>query len=452
MDAQGKRIIKTMTKTWQKGAGTLQGTGRAGFLYERMRQLTLFDEEEQTGMEDGAPEFVRNAWKKAKQDQKRNFSELQAMSYEEKIERQTGIAWEFYNEVHDRGCGCHVSVGGLDSITLFIWLHSIGIHVPAISVSAIEDRGNQRVHRALGIETVKPYKTKVQVLNEVGFPVISKRIAGKIDMLQHPTEDNRTVRHAIITGECGAQGHFAKNSRMKLPQKWLHLFGGYENENEGVSYQKPDFMVSNDCCYWLKEKPCDDWAKSHNSYPYLGIMASEGGQREEALVEHGCNYYGATVTRSAPFAIFMRNDLLRLAAEMDIWYQAHTDLFENLYYQQPYSMDRDGKVIPYEPLETIVPVIYGVIRHRGNGELYTTRAQRTGCSMCGFGIHLEQRPHRFDRLREDNPEEWDFWMRRCVTDKKTGEQYGWGKVLDYIGVPWEDVPAEQLELPLEQMQ
>ena len=26
----------------------------------------------------------------------------------------------------------------------------------------------------------------------------------------------------------------------------------------------------------------------------------------------------------------------------------------------------------------------------------------------------------------------------------TGEKYGWGRVLDYIGVEWEDVPAEQL--------
>ncbi len=416
-----------------------------------MRQLTLFDEDELTGVTDDAPEIVREAWKKAKQDQKRNFSELQAKPYEEKIKRQTDIAWEFYNEMQDRQCGCHVSVGGLDSITLFIWLRSIGIDVPAISVSGIEDKSVQKVHKALGIEIVKSYKTKVQVLNEVGFPVISKRIAGKIDMLQHPTGDNKTVRHAIITGECGEQGHFAKNSRMKLPQKWLSLFGGYENENEAVNYQKPDFMVSNDCCYWLKEKPCDDWAKSHNSYPYLGIMASEGGQREEALVEHGCNYYGATVTRSAPFATFMRNDVLRLAVEMDKWYQTHIDLFESLYYQQPYSRDKDGRIIPYEPLEAIVPAIYGVIRQHENGELYTTRAQRTGCSMCGFGIHLEQRPHRFDRLREDNPAEWEFWMYRCVTDKKTGEKYGWGRVLDYIGVPWEDVPAVQIELPLNEM-
>lgn len=417
-----------------------------------MRQLSLFEQEEEfTGIDESAPDVVQNAWRKAKQDMKRNFSELQSLSYEEKLERQKEKAYEFYDEMQKRGHGCHVSVGGLDSITLFIWLHSIGIHVPAISVSAVEDKGNQRVHRALGIELVKSYKTKVEVLNECGFPVISKRIAGKIDLLQHPTEDNKTVRHAIITGECGEQGHFAKNSRMKLPQKWLQKFGGYENENEGVNYDKPDFLVSNDCCYWLKEKPCDDWAKEHNSYPYLGMMASEGGQREEALVEHGCNYYGATVMRSAPFAIFTRNDILRLALEMDKWYHGNIKLFEELYYKQPYSMDKNGNVIPYEPLETIVPTAYGEIKQHANGDYYTTRAQRTGCSMCGFGIHLEERPHRFDRLREDNPLEWEYWMYKCVTNKITGEKYGWGKVLDYIGVGWEDVPAVQLELNFNQV-
>lgn len=28
---------------------------------------------------------------------------------------------------------------------------------------------------------------------------------------------------------------------MKLSQKWLEKFGGYENENENVNYGKPDF-------------------------------------------------------------------------------------------------------------------------------------------------------------------------------------------------------------------
>ena len=392
-------------------------------------------------------------WRRKKKEAKARFTAMQNLPYEVKVRRAQERAEEFIREMDKRGKNAHVSVGGLDSITLNIFLKSIGIDVPAISVSGLEDKSIQKVHKALGITILQSYKTKVQVLNEVGFPVISKRIAGKIDLLQHPTDDNETVRHAIITGECGELGHYAKNSRMKLPQKWLRLFGGYENENEGVNYGKPDphFMVSNGCCYYLKEKPCDDWAKEHKSWPFLGMMAIEGGQREEALVDHGCNFYGKTVMRSAPFAPFLRNDILQLALAMDKWYRCNTKVFEELYYEQPYSRDKNGDIIPYEPLDTIIPAIYGEIFQHQNGDYYTTRAQRTGCSMCGFGIHMEERPNRFDRLREDNPKEWEFYMYRCCTDKITGEKYGWGRVLDYIGVEWEDIPAVQIELPLNLM-
>ena len=391
-------------------------------------------------------EMSTEEWKQKKKEQKARFTALQNLPYEAKVKRQARKAWEFYEEMQARDCNCHVSVGGLDSITLLVWLHSIGIHVPAISVSNVEDKSIQQVHKALGIELVKSYKTKSEVINEVGFPVISKKIAGRIELLQNPTKDNVTVRHAIITGECGVQGHFAKNSRMKLPQKWLELFGGPENENEGVNYKTAPFKVSNRCCYYIKEKPCDDWAKEHNSKPYLGMMASEGGQREESLIEHGCNYYGKTVIRSAPFAPFMRNDILRLAIEMDMWYHEHLVLFEELYYRQPYSRDKDGNSIPYVPVESIVPLIYGGIQKDYNGDLRTTKAQRTGCSMCGFGVHMEKRPHRFDQKRQENQKEWEYLMYRMVKDTKTGEVYGWGKVLDYIGVGWEDIPPVQMSL------
>ena len=69
------------------------------------------------------------------------------------------------------------------------------------------------------------------------------------------------------------------------------------------------------------------------------------------------------------------------------------------------------------------------------------------CSMCGFGIHIEKRPHRFDRLREDNPKEWEFWMYKCAKDED-GNAFGWGEVLDYIGVGWEDVFIEYVQTEL----
>lgn len=348
-------------------------------------------------------------------------------------------AREFVEECDRRGLNYHVSVGGLDSITLFLFLHSIGIYADGISVSYLEDRSIQQVHHALGIEClqsavrevdpvtgVKKRWAKPQIIQEFGFPVLSKEVAAKIELLQNPTEKNKTVRHAIITGETGEYGGWQTDSRMKLAQNWLNLFGGYENENEGVSYKKPDFKVSSKCCYYLKEKPCDDWAKEHNSVPFLGLMASEGGRRAKSLRLHGCNYFGKSTIRSAPFAIFNRQDLLQLVLEMDAWYQKNWSKFSDKH------------------LDTIVPKIYGEIVRDPDGTLRTTKAQRTGCSMCGFGIHMEARPHRFDMMRESNPKEWEYWMKKCVTAPQTGETYGWGKVLDYIGVGWENKPDTDL--------
>ena len=320
------------------------------------------------------------------------FMQKQSLPYKAKIAHAEIRAREFYEKMDGN---CYVSVGGLDSITLFLFLKSIGINVPAISVSSIEDKSIQRIHKLLGIQEIKPYKSKVQVLEEHGFPIISKEKAGKIKALQNPTTKNTTVRHAIMTGETGEQGGFKTiktGSRMRLPQKWLDLFGGPENEKYGTSYKTAPFKVSNDCCYHMKEKPCDDFAKKNKLFPYVGMMASEGGQREKALMKHGCNYYGKTVTRSCPFAIFNRQDLLQLALD----------------------------------LKVPVPEIYGTIECKEDGTLYTTMAQRTGCSMCGFGIHIEKRPHRFDRLKEANPQEWEFWILKK----------GWGAVLDYIKIGW----------------
>ena len=149
----------------------------------------------------------------------------------------------------------------------------------------------------------------------------------------------------------------------------------------------------------------------------MGLMASEGGRRQKALMRNGCNYISPTTKRSAPFATFMRQDLLRLALEMNEWYLNHTDMFTG------------------EPVESIIPEVYGEIVSDMDGNLRTTKAQRTGCSMCGFGIHLEKRPHRFDLLWERNPAEWDLWMHHVV-QQEDGTWYGWGKVLDYIGVKW----------------
>ena len=179
-----------------------------------------------------------------------------------------------------------------------------------------------------------------------------------------------------------------------MGRKWVKLFGGSDPEGAKLGYKAAPFKVSDGCCYYMKEKPLNDYSKQNNSLPFMGLMASEGGRREKQLIDHGCTYFykNGKYGRSAPFGIFMRQDLLQLALDLNV----------------------------------PVPEIYGEIVRDPDGTLRTTGAQRTGCGMCGFGIQLEKRPHRFDLLYKKNPKEWHFWMI----------DQGWGEVLDYIGVEW----------------
>lgn len=372
-----------------------------------------------------------------------SFMAKEKMPYDFKRRYAALRAREFVRECDWRDLNYHVSVGGLDSIVLALFLRSIRIRCPLISASYLEDASIQRVHRAIGVESVRPKEdengrawNKARVLQEFGFPVLSKEIAAKIELLQNPTEKNKTVRHAIITGETGAYGGWQKDSRMKLSQKWLQKFGGYENETEDVHYQVPDFKVSAKCCYYLKEYPCDHWAKENHSVPFLGLMASEGGRRAKSLRVNGCNYFGKSTIRSAPFAIFQRQDILTMALEMDDWYRTEE---KDVLYREGVTSGRIRKdfVMP----DSIIPAVYGGIEREADGTLYTTKAQRTGCNMCGFGIHLEKRPHRFDLLRERNEKEWRYWMFGCCTDDE-GNPYGWAKVLDYIGVGYLEQSSE----------
>ena len=351
-------------------------------------------------------EFDRTASLAYKRETARQYMSL---PYSIKVELAEDRIREWQQICEENGKNMHICVGGLDSITLTYLVRKTLHHtdIPAVSVSSLEDKSIQEIHKQIGVIAIKPYKSKVQVINEFGFPVISKEKANKISHLQRPDNPKQTFIHALMTGDMGAQGKFQHSDKIKLPDKWIKLFGGmYADHRPDITCQTANFPVSADCCFWMKEKPAEDWAKKHNSWPFLGLMQSEGGQRELGLVRNGCNYIGKSTARSCPLNYFTRQDLLQLALDLNV----------------------------------PVPRIYGKIVRDAGGTLRTTRAQRTGCSMCGFGIHIEKRPHRFDRLREDHPDEWEFWMYRCATDKETGEKYGWGRVLNYVGVEWESPP------------
>ena len=319
-------------------------------------------------------------------------AQMLALPYEAKAALAESRVRDWATVCAEYGKNYAVSVGGLDSITLLAFCREVLGDCDGISVSILEDKSIQRVHKEMGVIPIKPLKSKTQVIKEYGFPIISKQTSAKIARLQVPGDDSPIIK-AYMTGEEGAWGKYKTNLRFKIPDKWVEKFGGlYKDFRPDLDCQVAPFKVSDQCCFWLKEEPARLYQEEHNIWPFLGLMPSEGGRRQYSLRMHGCNYVGKDTARSCPFNFFDRQDLLRLALDLKVH----------------------------------VPEIYGEIVRDEDGTLRTTKAQRTGCSMCGYGIHLDKRPHHFDLLFESNPKEWHYWMY----------DVGWGEVLDYIGVGW----------------
>ena len=92
-------------------------------------------------------ELSTEEWKTEKKRKRAQMTAMQALPYKVKVKRAELRAKEYIERLDDMGLQAHVSVGGLDSIVLLLFLRHIGIDVPAISVSSLEDKSIQEVHR-----------------------------------------------------------------------------------------------------------------------------------------------------------------------------------------------------------------------------------------------------------------------------------------------------------------
>ena len=161
--------------------------------------------------------------------------------------------------------------------------------------------------------------------------------------------------------------------------KWAHLVDA-------------PFLISDQCCAVMKERPLDRFTKETGLQPIIGTMACESIRRQRAYLSTGCNAFTKKQPSSQPMSFWMEQDVLQY-------------------------LKRTG--IPY------ASGIYGDIVEE-NGKLVTTGAKRTGCMFCMFGVHLERRPNRFEQMALTHPKQYDLCINRL----------GCGKVLDYIGVPY----------------
>lgn len=215
---------------------------------------------------------------------------------------------------------------------------------------------------------IRPEKNFKQVITEKGYPIVSKSVCNCVRLAKKNIEDGKnTLRVRQIKG-------LEKGSKFNKG-KWQFLLDA-------------PFSVSEQCCDELKKKPFKKWEKENKKYPIVGTMADEGGARREAYLRTGCNSFKNG--KSQPMGFWTEQDVL--------------------------------EYIVVNNLE--IANVYGDVIKDENEMWKTTGEKRTGCVFCGFGVHLEKEPNRFQRLKETHPKLHNY----CINNLNMGE------VLDYINV------------------
>jgi 3'-phosphoadenosine 5'-phosphosulfate sulfotransferase (PAPS reductase)/FAD synthetase len=224
------------------------------------------------------------------------------------------------------------------------------------------------------IDIVKPKMKFPQVIEEYGYPVISKRVSRFVEDLQNPSPKNENTRKLRLTGISRVSAPGETQPSMMLPKKWRFLVDA-------------PFKISDKCCDMLKKEPLNRYEKIHKNRRMVGVMADESNTR----MQHARRLGPESETVLQPIIFWTRSDILRYIVLTKLRYCS----------------------------------IYGDIVMTEHG-LDTTGEHRTGCMFCMFGIHMEKGTNRFERMKASHPNQYNY----CINT------LGCGKVLDFVKVKY----------------
>ena len=159
-------------------------------------------------------------------------AQMLALPYEAKVALAESRVRDWQTTCGQFGKNYAVSVGGLDSITLLAFCRDVLGDCDGISVSILEDKSIQAVHKEMGVIPIKPLKSKVQVLKEYGYPIISKQTSAKISRLQTPGDTSPIIKaymtamiaHAIgnVPTESENASRIAPAVRIMMPPRHVY--------------------------------------------------------------------------------------------------------------------------------------------------------------------------------------------------------------------------------------
>ena len=261
------------------------------------------------------------------------------------ITKRSIRAWYEYWD----GNVCVSFSGGKDSTVLLDIVRGMYPEVKAVFVDTGLEYPEIRefVKTIENVKWIKPKMSFREVIDKHGYPVISKSHAQKISDIRNSTEHMKHIRlHGTETE--------------RLPKKWMFMVDA-------------PFKISAKCCNELKKKPLSAFQSKFKLKPFIGMLASEGKQRERSYLRNGCNAFNSREPKSNPLSIWMEDDIWEYIGERSL------------------------------PISKIYEMGY----------------DRTGCMFCMFGLHMQKHPNRFELMEETHPKLYRYcmeklWLRKII--------------------------------------
>lgn len=272
--------------------------------------------------------------------------ERQAYPLEQKIELSRAKIKEWY-EYWD-GMVYVAFSGGRDSTALLHLVRSIYPSVPGVFCNTGLEYPEivDFVHQQDNITIIRPEMNFKKVIEQYGYPVVTKEIAYKIRAVRR--NPSCAVSNYYMTGY-KSDGVYKR--RGMISEKWKYLVDA-------------PFAISEQCCDVMKKRPFRKYQKQSRRMPILGNMAVESGSRIAAYRRHGCIVTDKGKEKCTPIAFWVQHDIANYLSGHSI-----------------------SIADPYQ---------WGI--------------RATGCIFCAFGAHTEEEPNRFQNLKIVHPKLWKYCM------------------------------------------
>ena len=229
------------------------------------------------------------------------LKERQSWSLETKIDHTLGAIDSFlaYCREHERNPYVSFS-GGLNStVLLHLARRVFGQDIKGVFCST----GNEFpeivrfVRKTPNVEIIHPALTPRQVMEQYGFPLVSK-------------EQAQAVRNIRTTGSEKLIKKRLGNSIGSLSSRWRYLL------------DEP-YMTSEKCCEMLKKRPFRHYNSSTKSLGMVGTMAGESKLRQTQYIRRGgCNSFDEDPSKvhSAPLSIWTGSDCWEYVRKYNVPY------------------------------------------------------------------------------------------------------------------------------------